>query len=98
MRESKFQKDIIDRLRDQFPGCVVIKNDPQYTQGIPDLLVLYGRTWAMLEVKPSARSRTRPNQEYYIDLLGGMSFAAFIFPENEEEVFSDLQHAFQTQG
>lgn len=97
-REAQFQTRVIARLQDTFPGCVVIKNDPQYLQGIPDILLLADWFWAMLEVKASARSPVQPNQEYYVDLLDRMSFAAFIFPENEEEVFRDLQHAFSTQG
>lgn len=97
-KESKFQNHVIARLQETFPGCVVIKNDPQYLQGIPDILMLADWFWAMLEVKASARARSQPNQEYYVDLFDRMSFAAFIFPENEEEVFRDLQHAFSTQG
>ena len=97
-KESKFQAHVIERLQMTFPGCVVIKNDPQYLQGIPDILLLTNGFWAMLEVKASKRSPIQPNQEYYVNLLSKMSFAAFIFPENEEEVFNDLQHAFSTQG
>lgn len=73
---------------------MVLKNDTQYLQGVPDLLVLYGRTWAMLEVKASADSAAQPNQYYYVRKLDQMSFAAFIYPENEDEVFHDLQLAF----
>lgn len=93
MRESSFQQHIIGRLRVMLPNCVIIKNDPQYLQGIPDLLVLFKDRWGMLEIKASATSYKGPNQDYYVDLFDSMSFAAFIFPENEEEVLSDLQHA-----
>ena len=72
-----------------------LKNDPQYLQGVPDLLVLYNERWAMLEVKPSARARVQPNQTYYVELFDGMSFGAFISPDNEEEIFDELQHAFE---
>jgi len=96
MLESKYQAHIIKRLEILFPGCVVIKNDPNYIQGIPDLLVLFQSFWAALEVKVSATARKRPNQEYFIDRLGRMSFAAFIYPENEEEVLYELQQAFGT--
>jgi hypothetical protein len=96
VREAQYQKYLIDKLKAVFPGCVVLKNDAQYLQGVPDLLVLYNDRWAMLEVKPSGRSRHQPNQSYYVELFDEMSFGAFITPDNEEEIFSDLQHAFST--
>jgi hypothetical protein len=49
----------------------------------------------MLEVKASADAPEQPNQEYYVNSLDAMSFAAFIYPENEEEVLDDLQSAFE---
>ena len=79
-----------------FPGCVILKNDPTYIQGVPDLIVLYENKWAMLEVKKDSSASHQPNQDYYVDKLGKMSFAAFIFPENVEEVLNDLQQAFRS--
>ena len=38
--ESKYQKELIRKLQDIFKGCIVVKNDPNYIQGIPDLLIL----------------------------------------------------------
>ena len=93
-REGNFQSDLIDELEDRFPGCMVLKNDPNYIQGIPDLLILYKKKWAALEVKRSENARHRPNQDYYVDLLNRMSFASFIFPENKEEVLNDLERSF----
>lgn len=72
----------------------MLKNDSSYIQGIPDLIILFRDRWAMLEVKGSAKAPRQPNQEYYVRVLGEMSFAAFIYPENEEEVLRDLQQAF----
>ena len=46
-RESKFQKDLIDEIEELFPGCIIMKNDPTYIQGIPDLIVLYKNKWAL---------------------------------------------------
>ena len=71
-----------------------MKNDPNYIQGIPDLIILYEDKWASLEVKRSATATQRPNQEYYVELMDMMSFSRFIFPENKEEVLNELQHAF----
>jgi hypothetical protein len=95
--ESRYQKLLIVTLRRRFPGCVILKNDPGYLQGIPDLVIFYGDRWAMLEVKASATAPLQPNQDYYVPMLNEMSFAAFIFPENEEAVLSDLQRAFEAR-
>lgn len=76
-----------------FPECVILKNDPSETQGIPDILILFPHTWAMLEVKRSLDEQIQPNQEYYVGLLNDMSFASFICPETEEQVLDDLQFA-----
>jgi len=92
--ERDYQPGLIDRISMRFPGCFVLKNDEQYLQGIPDLTILYGKYWAMLEVKKSPKEPYRPNQEYYLQLLGEMSFTATIFPETEEEVLDALQSAF----
>lgn len=94
MRENQYQAQLIKKLKSLFPACVVLKNDSAYAPGIPDLLVLYNNRWAMLEVKATARSRVQPNQEYYVQRFDRMSFGAFIYPENEEEVLYDLQRAF----
>lgn len=94
--ERNFQKRVIDRLKNEFAGCMVLKNDSSYLQGIPDLLVLYAAKWAMLEVKKSSTARHQPNQDYYVDKLNQMSYASFIYPENEEEVFNELHRAFQS--
>lgn len=94
MLESAFQSHLVRRLKVMFPGCFVIKQDANSRQGIPDLLILFNDRWAMLEVKQKATSREQPNQRYYVEMFDDMSFAAFIFPENEEDVLNGLQHAF----
>lgn len=95
MLERDYQAHLIKRLKDLFPGCIVMKNDPDYIQGIPDLLILYNSHWAALEVKRSAKSSHRPNQNYYVKKLNEMSYSSFVYPENEEEVFNDLQQALR---
>lgn len=93
MLESRFQAKVIRKIRRLLPNCVILKNDANYLQGVPDLLILWRDKWAMLEVKPDADAIPQPNQEYYVELLDGMSFAAFIYPENERDVLYDLQCA-----
>lgn len=95
MLESKFQKEVIDEVKKRFPGSIVMKNDSSYIQGIPDLTILYGNRWASLEVKRSANAAHRPNQDYYVGKMNDMSYSAFIFPENKEEVLNDLEHALK---
>jgi hypothetical protein len=95
MLESKYQAEVIKKLRKLFPGCIILKNDSSYMQGVPDLTILYGRFWAMLEVKTSENAPHQPNQDWYVTELGKMSFTAFIFPENEREVLRELQQALQ---
>lgn len=92
--ESKFQANLIKELKEMFPGCLVLKNDPNYIQGIPDLTILWGDRWATLEVKKSAKATNRPNQEHYVKLMNNMSFSSFIYPENKEVILFDLQQAF----
>ena len=95
--ESKFQGELIKDLNTLLPGCLILKNDSAYIQGIPDLAIFYKSNWAMLEVKASQRSVHQPNQDYYVDLLDGWSFAAFIYPENKETILDELQQAFRTR-
>lgn len=93
MLESKFQANLIKEIKSMFPGCIVLKNDSSYMQGIPDLLILHKDKWASIEVKRSANASKQPNQEYYVGLMNEMSFSRFICPENKEEVLRDLQQA-----
>ena len=95
MLENKFQANLVKELKTLFKGCIVMKNDSSYIQGIPDLLILYGNKWASLECKKSKSASKRPNQEYYVGLMDKMSFSRFISPENKEEVLHDLQQAFK---
>lgn len=86
--ESGFQDKLRNELKEMFPGCLIFKMDQ--IQGIPDLLILYGRKWASLECKKSAGASRRPNQEYYVDLMDRMSFSSFIYPENKDAVLDEL--------
>lgn len=97
MRENKFQAGLIKELRERLPGCVVLKNDPEYIQGIPDLLILYGDKWAALECKRSKDAHHQPNQNYYVEKLGSMSYANFIFPENREEILNEVFEALRLE-
>lgn len=95
MLEKGFQKNLIKDIKNRFPGCVIMKNDSSYIQGIPDLTILYKNRWAALEGKKDKNAIRQPNQDYYVDKLNAMSFARFIYPENKEEVLNELQQAFE---
>lgn len=96
MLESTFQADLIKQLKRMFDGCIILKNDANYIQGFPDLLILYKNCWAALEVKASFNSPVQPNQQWYVDELNEMSFSAFICPENKEEILHALQRSFRS--
>lgn len=92
--ESKFQKELIDEIKDRYPGCVVLKNDSGYIQGIPDWTILYKDKWAVLEAKREAKATHQPNQDYYVDKLNDMSYSSFIYPENKDKVLNQLSKVF----
>lgn len=96
--ERDFQASLIRELKKRFPGCMVMKLDSSYIQGVPDLLILYNDKWATLECKKKFDAKQRPNQLYYVNRMEAMSFSRFIFPENREEVLNELQQAFGVGG
>ena len=94
-RESKYQKELMDKIRSLYPGCIITKNDSGYIQGFPDWTILYGKRWAVLETKREKNAVRQPNQEYYVAKADEMSFSRFVYPENEEEVLRDLDKHFR---
>jgi hypothetical protein len=98
IRESVFVKRLIRELLEKFPGAVILKNDPNVIQGIPDRLILYGDRWAALETKRDENARVQRNQHYYIGLLDEMSYATFVNPQNKETVLNELQQALRPSG
>ena len=96
MLENRFKTNLIQDLKNLFPGCIVVHLDPNEIQGIPDLLVLYKDKWAALEGKKTANASVRPNQSYYVNKMNDMSYAAFVYPENKEEVLYEISRVFQS--
>lgn len=97
MRETGregFQSIMVKRLEKEFNGCIVLKNDPQWIQGIPDLLMLWGSNWVALETKGDSKSSKRPNQPYYVDKMDRMSYARFVSQDNVEEVLDEIHRSF----
>jgi len=97
MLEGPYKTYLTKRLYEMFgERCIVVRLDSALMQGISDMGVLFeGGFWATLEAKTSMNARRQPNQEFYVNKLNAMCFAAFICPENEEAVLNELQQEFQ---
>ena len=94
--ENQFQAGLIKDIKALLPGVIVLKNDPNYLAGIPDLTVLYNGKWALLEVKKEQRAPHRPLQDYYIEKAADMSYGFIIYPENKMEVLNELCNALKS--
>lgn len=95
MKENAFQMGLCYEIQKMFPGSYILKNDPNYMQGIPDLIILYKDKWAALECKRTRKAHRQPNQDFHVRNLNKMSYAAFIYPENKEEILHELQKTFR---
>lgn len=93
-RENIIQGNLIKEIEKRYPGCIVLKNDANYKQGIPDLTIMYHDKYAVLETKADKNSSYRPNQETYLRLFDDWSFGRRIQPENKEEVLNELDAFF----
>lgn len=95
--EGKYKTELTKRILRRFGDavCEVIILDSR--QGLPDRLIVFeGGFWAFLEAKVSATANIQPNQPYYIERFNRMCFAAFIYPENEEDILNALEEEYQT--
>lgn len=97
-KESKFQSNLIKKIQKMFPDAYIVKNDAGYIQGFPDITILNGDKWAIIECKRDKNAKHRPNQDYHIEKLNKMSFAAFAYPENEKEILDALQRTLRDSG
>ena len=93
MLEKDFQKELIQDLKERFPGALIYKNETK--QGLPDLTILYQKRWALLECKKSKNAAHQPNQDYYVELANSMSYASFVYPENKGDVLNALEQALR---
>ena len=100
--EGKFKTELKNEIEQRLPGSMVLYLNPNDIRGIPDLEVLYESRWAVLEAKKSEEDYKKDlarldkkAQSYYVDKMNKMSFAAFIFPENKEEVLNAMESALR---
>lgn len=96
MTESEFQSLVIKELKTRFPSAVIFKASDMGIQGFPDIVILHGRHWAALEVKKSRKSKRQPNQDFWVTELDKMSYSTFIYPENKEDVYREMELALST--
>ena len=92
-----FEKKFKERLEKEFgisKNRDIIKMNPLQCQGASDLIILVGDKNARVEVKASKDSSHRPNQDLYIDMYKQQTYASFVYPENEEQVISELHAHF----
>ena len=94
MRENSFQKDLIKEIKEMFAVCVVLRNDCEQIEGVPDRTVLYKDKWVVLECKKSPKENHQPNQDYYVSKLRNMSYSAFIYPENKNDILVEVSKIF----
>ena len=94
-RESNFEHALVRRILRIYPGAIILKNDANRLQGFPDRLILFGKAWAAFDTKAKETAGHRPNQDYYIDLLNQMSYASFVYPQNEETFLHELQQTLR---
>lgn len=94
--ERDYQLGLIERIEEMFPGAHVLRNNPRFFQGVPDLSVFYRDRWGMLEVKREEKSERQPNQTYWAEVFNSMSFCAVTYPENEREVLHALEQSLKS--
>ena len=93
--EGKYKKRLKSVLRQLYPGCGIIDVDPYVNDNsMPDMIVVYGPAWVMLETKKEVNAEQQPNQGYYIRHFDKMSYASFASPENHKEVLRDVEIIF----
>lgn len=88
--EGRYQDSLIDRIEAAFPNAVVLKTDPSYIQGFPDLLVLLGDKWVAAEVKKSKDEPYQPNQPWWLSYLDSLGSAVRVDPSCEDAFFDLL--------
>ena len=72
-KETYFQNKILKpEIERRFQGCHIHKMEGE--QGMPDLLILYNKHWALLEAKRGENSEHQPNQDYWVDQFNQLSF------------------------
>lgn len=96
MSEATFRTKFLKDVKDLSPDIIIEFADPQRRNGIPDVIIFYKKKFARIETKKSKNASKRLHQQYYIDYFNNQGiYAAFLTPENKEEVFNALRRYFK---
>lgn len=96
MSEATFRTKFLKDVKDLSPDIFIEFADPQRCNGIPDVIIFYKKKFARIETKRSKIASKRKHQEYYIKYFNSQGiYAAFLTPENKEEVFNALRRYFK---
>lgn len=96
MSEASFRTNFLKKVKDLSPEIFIEFADPHRVNGIPDVIIFYKGKHARLETKRSKDASKRLHQEYYINYFNSQGiYAAFLMPENKEEVFNALRRYFE---
>lgn len=89
--EKDFQAKFLTKLRKL--GCKCYKQQMNATTraGTPDVIVLLGPVWIMLEFKKAKNSPKRPGQQRNIDWANEVSFGWFVDPSCADEVYEQIK-------
>lgn len=88
--EKDFQAKVIRWLKSQ--GCVTLKYEANATTrtGVADVFFCKEGFYGFLECKRSKNAKKRPGQQAFIDKMAEWSYGAFVYPENWEQIKSEL--------
>lgn len=96
MAEALFRTNFLKKVKDLSPDIFIEFADPGRRNGIPDVIIFYKDKYARIETKRSKDASKRLHQQYYIDYFNSIGiYAAFLSPENKEEVFNALRRYFE---
>ena len=96
--EAQFKKRFIDRFKNRMDELEIpleVEQQKSNRRSWLDTIFLGPCVWAMLEFKKDEDANHQPNQDYYVDKLNRMCYAAFVSPENEEMVFNEMEELFK---
>ena len=94
--ESKFKNRVMRKLK-EIDGGFFFTKEAMSLRGYPDILGCYRGRFIALEVKRSKADSTRatgrtPLQKYILEKINDAGgYATFIYPENEDEVFTTIK-------